>query len=87
MKNINLDIEKRMQNYINKLRDKRNGLQDDVKALEKFKLGFLSDEQLKLVDDEIFITNQLIEKLSERIEFEGEYMHSLKGCGYDPQTN
>lgn len=73
--------EKTMWNYINKMRDKRNSLQDDVKELEKFKQGFLSDEQLKLVEDEILITNQLIEKLSERMEFEGEYMHSLKGCG------
>lgn len=72
--------EKTMWNYINKMRDKRNDLQDDVKELEKFKIGFLSDEQLKLVEDEILITNQLIEKLSERMEFEGEYMHSLKGC-------
>ena len=71
--------EKNMWNYINKMRDKRNDLQDDVKELEKFKQGFLSDEQLKLVEDEILITNQLIEKLSERMEFEGEYMHSLKG--------
>lgn len=72
--------EKTMWNYINKMRDKRNDLQDDVKELEKFKQGFLSDEQLKLVEDEILITNQLIEKLSERMEFEGEYMYSLKGC-------
>lgn len=73
--------EKTMWNHINKMRDKRNDLKDDVKELEKFKQGFLSDEQLKLVEDEILITNQLIEKLSERMEFEGEYMHSLKGCG------
>ena len=73
--------EKTMWNYINKMRDKRNDLQSDVKELEKFKLGFLSDEQLKLVEDEIIITNKLIEKLTERMEFEGEYMHSLKGCG------
>lgn len=72
--------EKTMWNYINKMRDKRNSLQNDVKELEKFKQGFLSDEQLKLVEDEILITNQLIKKLSERMEFEGEYMHSLKGC-------
>lgn len=72
--------EKIMWNYINKMRDKRNDLQNDVKELEKFKQGLLSDEQLKLVEDEILITNQLIEKLSERMEFEGEYMHSLKGC-------
>lgn len=71
--------EKTMWNYINKMRDKRNDLQDDVKELEKFKHGFLSDEQLKLVEDEMLITNQLIEKLSERMEFEGEYMYSLKG--------
>ena len=71
--------EKTMWNYINKMRDKRNDLQDDVKELERFKQGFLSDEQLKLVEDEILITNQLIEKLSERMEFEGEYMYSLKG--------
>lgn len=70
--------EKTMWNYINKMRDKRNDLKDDVKELEKFKQGFLSDEQLNLVDDEILITNQLIEKLSERMEFECEYMHSLK---------
>lgn len=72
--------QKNMWNYINKMRDKRNDLQDDVKELEKFKQGFLSDRQLELVEDEIFITNQLIEKLTERMEFEGEYMHSLKGC-------
>lgn len=79
--------EKNMWNYINKMRDKRNDLKDDVKELEKFKQGFLSDEQLKLVEDEILITNQLIEKLSERMEFEGEYMHSLKGCGNDRARN
>lgn len=73
--------EKTMWNYINKMRDKRNDLQDDVRELERFKQGLLSDEQLKLVEDEILITNQLIEKLSERMEFEGEYMYSLKGCG------
>lgn len=67
-----------MWNYINKLRDKRNSLQNDVNDLEKFKLEFLSDERLRLVDDEILITNQLIEKLSDRLEFEGDYMHSLK---------
>lgn len=78
--------EKNMWNYINKMRDKRNDLQDDVKELEKFKQGFLSDEQLKLVEDEIFITNQLIEKLSERMEFECEYMYSLRGAGSDRNT-
>lgn len=71
--------EKTVWNYINKMRDKRNDLQDDVKELERFKQGLLSDEQLKLVEDEILITNQLIEKLSERMEFEGEYMYNLKG--------
>lgn len=73
--------EKIMWNYINKLRDKRNSLQNDVNDLEKFKLEFLSDERLRLVDDEILITNQLIENLSDRLEFEGDYMHSLKRIG------
>ena len=79
--------EKTMWNYINKMRDKRNDLKDDVKELERFKQGLLSDEQLKLVEDEILITNQLIKKLSERMEFEGEYMYSLKGVGSDRARN
>ncbi|WP_457970603.1 hypothetical protein [Acinetobacter calcoaceticus] len=68
-------------NIIKDLKEKITYLEESVKKLKESEQYMMCDEQAYLVRSEIFMTNDLIDKLNERKEFEEEYFKALKGEG------
>lgn len=66
-------------NIINDIIEKLAYLEKSVKKLEEAEKHMLCDEQEYLIRSEMRLTNELIDKLNERKEFEEEYLKALKG--------
>ena len=66
-------------NIIKDIESKIEFLKLSIKKLEKSKNNMLCDEQEYLINSEIRLTNELIDKLNERKEFEENYLKSISG--------
>lgn len=69
-----------MKTYLDQMREQRADLRHEIVALERFKNeALLTEEQLKLLEEQIEITKILKAVITRRIDYDIEHLRTIRG--------